>query len=323
MLNKQTYLLLTYGSRHSFYPTPTSSKSVLITPCSSTLHPTCRSYAKKSKDQKNGNETLHWPEVTSTNTIPTPYEIFNQKKHSPYSKQRFYELVKLYHPDRHKSDSKVAKLSSETRLERYRLIIAANNILGDPIRRNAYDRYGAGWDGKPDLYNNRCTSPNAGFSGENRSYGGPNGPNQNATWEDWERWYSRDAQPQDPIYFSNAAFVGIILTFAILGGIGQATRASSNSLSFIEQRNALHNKVSMDLTQIRKETVNCSFQEERIHRFMKSRDPVGYNPEELRDENLKKLIESSDRCSQGNLQVQSGEYESKNDFNHRHHESNR
>ncbi|POS84975.1 hypothetical protein EPUL_003487 [Erysiphe pulchra] len=321
MLNKQTYMLLTYGSRHPFHSTLPSSKSALITPCPSTLHPTCRSYAKISKDQRNGSEIIYWPEVGSTNTVPTPYEIFNQKKHSPYSKQRFYELVKLYHPDRHELDSKVSNLSSETRLERYRLIIAANNILGDPIRRSAYDRYGAGWDGEPDIYKNRYASPNAGFSGGSRSYGGPDGPNQNATWEDWERWYARDAPPQDPIYFSNAAFVGIILTFAILGGIGQATRASSSSLSFIEQRNALHNKVSMELTQIQKESLSCSFQEERIHRFMKNRDPIGYNPEEFRDENLRKLIESSDRCSQGSLEVQSREYESKNHSNHRHHES--
>src|SRR5690348_6812083 len=42
---------------------------------------------------------IPWPEVTSTNAIPSPYEIFNQKKGSPYSKHRFYELVKIYHPD--------------------------------------------------------------------------------------------------------------------------------------------------------------------------------------------------------------------------------
>ncbi|KAI6244884.1 hypothetical protein HI914_06854 [Erysiphe necator] len=322
MISNQKCLLLTYGSRHPFHFKPQTSKSVLTRPCSPTQYLNFYSYSKLSKGQENGNETINWPEVTSTNTIPSPYEIFNQKKHSPYSKQRFYELVKLYHPDRYELNSEVSKLSSETRLERYRLVVAANNILADPVKRNAYDRYGAGWNGNPDILKNGRAASNRGFSGGPRSYDGPDGLNQNATWEDWEKWYTRDAPPQDPIYVSNAAFFGIILIFALLGGIGQATRASSNSFSFMEQRNALHNKVSLELMNIRKESTNCSIQEERIHRFMKNRDPTGYNPEELRDENLRKLLKSSDRCSQGKFEVQTEEYKPNNHSNNQKNERN-
>src|SRR5690554_4812441 len=53
----------------------------------------------RSRDAPHPN--IPWPEVSSANAIPSPYEIFNQKKGSPYSKRRFYELVKIYHPDRH------------------------------------------------------------------------------------------------------------------------------------------------------------------------------------------------------------------------------
>ena len=48
-----------------------------------------------SPGPKAGDE--RWP--TALN--PTPYDIFGHPKDAPYSKHRFYELVKLYHPDRH------------------------------------------------------------------------------------------------------------------------------------------------------------------------------------------------------------------------------
>ena len=83
-------------------------------------------------------------------TIPTPYQIFGQKKDSPYSKRKFYELVKLYHPDRHDYGSSGNLPSYTTKLERYRLIVAANDILSNPVKRAAYDRYGSGWNGQPD-----------------------------------------------------------------------------------------------------------------------------------------------------------------------------
>ncbi len=69
---------------------------------------------------------LGWP----TSAHPTPYEILNLDKRTPYAKARFYELVKLYHPDssHHGPDG----LAPAARLERYRLVVAANGILGDP-----------------------------------------------------------------------------------------------------------------------------------------------------------------------------------------------
>ncbi|CRK36032.1 hypothetical protein BN1708_006890 [Verticillium longisporum] len=38
-----------------------------------------------------------WP----SHSNPTPYDIFAIDKATPYTKARFYELVKLYHPDTH------------------------------------------------------------------------------------------------------------------------------------------------------------------------------------------------------------------------------
>lgn len=241
---------------------------------------------------------LRWPDVTSANTIPTPYQIFNQKRGSPYSKKRFYELVKLYHPDRHEHDT-YDGLSYATKLERYRLVVAANDILSDPVRRGAYDLYGAGWNGAPDV----SRDPSDGARGWGK---GPNGPSQNATWEDWERWYQRDAEgPQEPRFVSNSAFVGLILTFAVLGGIGQATRVGNYSMSFLEQRDALHDNVSKDLMRRRRETSKFGNREERIHSFLKQRDPVGYGITDPQEEAYRKLLPAPEICSSGDIKGRS------------------
>jgi curved DNA-binding protein CbpA len=239
--------------------------------------------------------------VTAASAIPTPYQIFNQKKGSKYSKQRFYELVKIYHPDRHNPDLHDG-LSYDIKLERYRLVIAANDILSDPVKRSAYDCYGAGWNGMPDA---RSPQDNSGSTSEWGNYngrgwgGGPNGPSQNATWEDWERWYQRDSQgPQKPRYVSNSAFVALIVMFAALGGVGQATRVGNYSMSFIEQRDALHDNISKELMRRRKETTTgFGSREERIHQFLKQRDPYGYGMTDTRDESYRRLLPAPEVCS--------------------------
>ena len=63
---------------------------------------------------------------------PTPYQIFEMKTNGVYSKARFYELVKVYHPDR--GNGKDEALPRHIKMERYRLIVAANHILADPYQ---------------------------------------------------------------------------------------------------------------------------------------------------------------------------------------------
>jgi curved DNA-binding protein CbpA len=236
--------------------------------------------------------------VTSANAIPSPYQIFNQKKGSPYSKRRFYELVKIYHPDRYDHDDMGDGLSHATKLERYRLVVAANNILSNPVKRGAYDCYGAGWNGQPDVVSPRDASEGwGGYSGRGWG-GGPGGPSQNATWEDWERWYQQDSKgKQEPRFVSNSAFVSLIVIFAALGGIGQATRVGNYSMNFIEQRDALHSNISKDLMRRRKETSAFQNRDERIQSFLKQRDPRGYGVIDPSEEACRKLLPAPKVCS--------------------------
>jgi len=203
--------------------------------------------------------------------------------------------VKLYHPDRHDFDASDDGLSYATKLERYRLVVAANDILSDPVKRGAYDIYGAGWNGTPDVVGPRDPSHSSATWGtySGRGWGGgPGGPSQNATWEDWEKWYQRDSEgSQEPRYVSNSAFVGLIMVFAALGGIGQATRASSFSMNFLEQRDSLHNNISKDLIRRRKEATSAyGSREERIHSFLKQRDPYGYGMTDPKEESYRRVL---------------------------------
>ena len=109
--------------------------------------PRWRTYA----DVHHGNDStfrdnMHWPAPKTPPVTPTPYEIFALPKGGAYSKHKFYELVKIYHPDRHGLEGTAcAGISHVEKLERYRLVVLAHEILSDPIKRKAYDSYGAGW----------------------------------------------------------------------------------------------------------------------------------------------------------------------------------
>lgn len=80
----------------------------------------------------------------------------------------------------------------------------------------------------------------------------------------------------------NSTFVWLIVVFATLGGIGQATRASKASANFVEQRDALHDRSSKDLMARRRASTQCGSREERIEEFLKHRDPIGYSRPETR-----------------------------------------
>ncbi|KAK6952724.1 hypothetical protein Daesc_005018 [Daldinia eschscholtzii] len=224
-----------------------------------------RSYATVSNGPKKPAASSNdhaWPESTQ----PTPYEIFDQHKSAPYSKAKFYELVKIYHPDRHHHVSS-HRLSHSARLERYRLVVAANQILSDPSKRRAYDLYGAGWGGIRSMENI--------YRSADKSWRDvPGNPSMNATWEDWERWYNeRDGkkEKQQPVYMSNQLFAGVLCIFVVIGSMGQARRANSNSTNFVDMREQSHATISHDmrLRQIEQSSLN---RHERVENFLRQRE---------------------------------------------------
>lgn len=319
MLKKSTVVFSSYTSLQGIYTSapPPQTSSCLASRITAKRKPLIRPPNQHWRDyamvaggySRNKHETLPWPEVTSVNAIPTPYQIFNQRKGSPYSKRRFYELVKLYHPDRHKIDGASDSIPYSTKLERYRLVVAANEILSDPVKREAYDYYGAGWNGMPGVTGSRNASDTWRGSGDSAGRGwegGRGGPFQNATWEDWERWYARgEKAEQSPTYFSNGAFVALIVMFAAVGGVGQATRLGNYSMTFIEQRDALHDEMSKELMRRRQETNSLANRDERVHSFLKQRDPFGYGVTDREEEAYRRELPEPEVCSSGDIQARS------------------
>lgn len=231
-----------------------------------------RSYATvRDEPSRNDDDPTSptWPKSKN----PTPYEIFDQAKSTPYSKKTFYQLVKLYHPDRHAHTSHLGgSMTQGVKLERYRLVVAANDILSDPTKRRAYDLYGAGWGGTSEMSNTAYREADRAW----RAQAGTAA--HNATWEDWERWHWENNSRRDgaagrsePRYMSNGLFVMTICVFVLIGGWGQATRAGSHGMYLVEMQEKKDNHISEEMWRRRREKAMLT-REDRVENFLRSRE---------------------------------------------------
>ena len=238
-----------------------------------------RRYATaQDQDTHSAFSDLAWPKLPTPSAVPTPYQIFQLEKTAPYSKRRFYELVKLYHPDRHGHCCNIPHidcLSPDAKMRRYRLVVAANDILSDPSRRTAYDQFGAGWSGHPDFGG---TASNSGPAMRPRWSGfhDNNSPASNATWEDWERWHQRNSRgAQAPVYISNGGFITLVAFVAVFSAFSQASRVDEHQQFFADRVELVHNGCSTNIQQRKDETRELSGTEHHILRFMRSREQGG------------------------------------------------
>lgn len=249
-------------------------------------------------------DNMNWPchHKPKPEVHPTPYDIFELERGAVYSKQKFYELVKMYHPDRHSGiapDQPIHKLSQVERTERYRLVVQAHEILSDPVKRRAYDASGNGWGAQ--------SSAGSGFT---RTYStdATDSPYANATWEDWERWYARTASPHrsgpqayEGTYFNHNAFASFVILVAIITGVLQATHAGTSAGSVEERAKAFTAQTHQFVSDRKVENVRYIDNEgrhgmrpkaiapvlgpaadDRVRHFLQRRDPnrAGFKEEE-------------------------------------------
>ena len=226
----------------------------------------------------------NWP----TARYPTPYEIFDQPKGSPYQKKRFYALAKLYHPDLHHNvPAHMRGLSPAVLIARYRLIVAANNVLCDPQRRKRYDRLGLGWE------EHEGPAPySAGYAGKTPAEQEkerqqavwakhsnwrtrPGSAANNATWEDWERWRQDNGfeakAKQEEQFMSNGGFALVVLVLVFLGGWGQLTRAGSSGTHLVAAHYENNQHISTTLRGQQAARAPMSRQD-RVGSFLERRD---------------------------------------------------
>lgn len=256
-------------------PAPPACPTSCRRPPSHGQAPQTRSFAQHAAAAAHCNEPdLSWPDPVHPHKTPTPYQILDCRRGEAYTKQRFYALVKLYHPDRGGAASPVAHLPHAVRLERYRLLVAAHTILADDAKRRAYDAWGYGWAGHHHAPSHAAT---AAWAPEPRQWPSGQDPMRNATWEDWERWYQRENDAQDggphDAYVSNFTFVTLVLALVSIGGIMQGTRASLMSSSIMERRDKTHREASMELSRSKRATISGD-RDERIKTFLDHRQAV-------------------------------------------------
>lgn len=240
-----------------------------------------RTYADVAPDFR---DNLHWPKIPTPSDVPTPYQIFQLERGAKYHKAQFYKLVKIYHPDRngHK-DAHCGGISEAVKLERYRLIVLAHELLSDPTKKKAYDKHGLGWG-----TSRTVTRYTRGYSGDGtRPYGtGPgqdNSPFRNATWEDWETWREQRAPPRPkpedrhPTYMNHSTFAAFVIIFGVVSGVATATRTGQYSTT-LEEKIRLNTAKNADLMDGRKEEAIRPTREGGAHIkwFLQKRDPSAY-----------------------------------------------
>jgi len=217
-------------------------------------------------------EPLVWPQSRNVD----PYTIFGLDKKQRFSqkdvKRRYYDLVKMYHPD-----TAAARMDHEM-TDRFKKVVAAYDILSDPSKRAAYDHFGAGWDGHPSI------------PGRNPNARSPSGASSGGTWDGF---YANNGRQPDPIYTSNVNFFGIIMVIGILGGIAQIVRLGGAVQGIQDAADRRHFASSRDLARARRQARGLT-SEEKIERFLQNRENQFLQPEVLR-------IRDSDVCESSQI----------------------
>jgi hypothetical protein len=114
----------------------------------------------------------------------------------------------------------------------------------------------------------------------------------NATWEDWERWYEQfrpesaaagnaRRRKQRTVFLSNGAFVSLVAIAAALGGVAQGTRVDGHRKTVSQIREEMHENASAEFRRVKEEARGTS-KDQRIEHFLRSRDPDAYAHEGLR-----------------------------------------
>lgn len=248
---------------------------------------------KWSDSRPSPEESVHeWPKTPR----PTPYEVLGVSKSAVYDKRRFYHLVKLYHPDTHDhhyhhhhhaaasassslasssssssstSSAHIKKLPHATRLERYRMIVAANELLSNSSKRRMYDDFGLGWSHGERAATLRDIDKNWRHQEGTAA--------NNATWEDWERWReAQEGKTSEPVYMSHGTFASILVLLCLVGAMAQTNRADSSGAQYVGWAADHSAEIGGRLRRNGNAVAGLS-KDERVDYFLRERENVNYN----------------------------------------------
>lgn len=180
------------------------------------------------------------------------------------------------------------------KLERYRLVVAANEILSDPAKRDTYDKFGTGWHqwNRITGFGDDGTVTNGTQQTYGRSEGFDDSIYKNATWEDWERWYHRHESRRPQNYdVSQNTFTSLVILIAVFAGIGQLSTLGSYSASVDERLRELNEQCGRFLAGRREQTLNqMNSQDACVQNFLIKRDPTGHGLKGEEEETYRKIL---------------------------------
>lgn len=240
-----------------------------------------RRYATAHAHGDFSEKDLSWPSSSSF----TPYDVIGQSRSAPYSKQRFYELVKIYHPDRPCNGHPLCKdITPEVRLQRYRIVVTAHEILSDPNRRAAYDQTGSGWAFNPVERHRRGP---AGSADSDPIF-------SNATWEDWERWYARNGRRQETVV-DQRTFVTFVVLLFFMGAALQTSWITRVNTGYEDRLRDINEQSVRFLNERRENTVNqMAGSEAKVQHFLIRRDPSGFGLKEEEQRAYQRALHSQE-----------------------------
>jgi curved DNA-binding protein CbpA len=213
---------------------------------------------------------IRWPKSSN----PTPYEIFDlPSTASPAEiKKRYYQLVKLYHPD----SCAVSTEAQQDRQQRFRQVVQANELLSAARKRRMYDTYGYGWG---DTNVNDIMGDPAHWKGEyeGRFRAAKDSPRRTADGN--FEGFPNGSRAQ-PYYTSNGNFAGGIVVIMILIGVLQFSHVQSSAQKASDRRLVHHQRASLNLRNARSHAKTFG-RGEMIEAFQQRRD---VNPKTYRKE---------------------------------------
>jgi curved DNA-binding protein CbpA len=195
-------------------------------------------------------------------------------------------------------------------MQRYRIIVAAHEILSDPVKRDAYDKYGLGWHQRSELFAAKGgENQNGQYARYTRQKGSDDSVFRNATWEDWERWYQRnDSNRSRASAVSHGTFASFLILLSLFAGTAQAVSIGKFSSVFDERAKEVNERRARFLDGRKHDTVSqMSSQDARVQNFLIKRDPSGYGLKEEEEETYRRLL--SPRGTSSGLDVLDLEFE--------------
>lgn len=220
-----------------------------------------------SVSPRSAADKLEWPKSSN----PTPYEIFGlPPTASPAEiKKRYYQLARKYHPD-----SRASNEAHQGRLQRFRQVVQANELLSTARSRRIYDTQGFGWG---DINVNDIMGDPAHWQGNYEGRFRASGTYRGTSDGD----YFNGNQRAQPYYTSNGNFAGGIIVIMVLAGVIQLSHIQRTTQKSLEKRRIVHEQASLNLRDARS---SARGRKDMIDAFQERRavKPGIYSHEDLR-----------------------------------------